>query len=107
MRFIAKGQFETENLIDVVQRLTAQLQDADVRRVADINVYLTVCNGNGLKRELLLDGEAIDRLELDCADLVCAAPKRTLAISRHASGSAAPRSQHTRSRRPTKSEGRS
>ncbi|MEO0731141.1 MAG: hypothetical protein AAFY64_12225 [Pseudomonadota bacterium] len=69
MRFKTSGVFETEALIDVVQRLVAQLQDANVQRVTGVNVYLSVIDKAGTKRTLTLGGEAIDTITLECSDL--------------------------------------
>ena len=81
MRFKAMGIFETETLIDVVQRLVAQLQDANVQRVTGVNVYLSVIDKAGAKRTLTLGGEAIDTITLECSDLALADAKPKLQLA--------------------------
>lgn len=86
MKFRATGTFETETIIDIAQRLTAVLQDADVVRVQNLNVYLTVVDKSGAHRSLQLGDETIDAFALDCADLACAAPPSRLKLGRPSSG---------------------
>jgi len=82
MRFRTRGTFQTETVIDLAQRLVAQLQDAGVERVVDVNVYLSVVDRQGAQRHLLLDGTKIDLLNIPADDLAVAAPEKCLSVSR-------------------------
>ncbi|MEO0722780.1 MAG: hypothetical protein AAFY43_11610 [Pseudomonadota bacterium] len=66
----------------MAQRLVAQLQDAGVERVVDVNVYLSVVDRHGAQRHLLLDGAEVDLLDIPADDLAVAAPAKRLALSR-------------------------
>jgi hypothetical protein len=69
MKFHTAGTFETEALIDIAMRLVARLQDADVAGIGGISVTLTPLDKKGAPCPLLLDGAAIDRMEIDCHDI--------------------------------------
>lgn len=69
MKFHTAGTFETEALIDIAMRLVARLQDADVAGIGDISVTLTPLDKKGVPCPLLLDGAAIDKMEVDCRDI--------------------------------------
>jgi hypothetical protein len=68
MKFHTAGTFETEALIDIAMRLVARLQDADVAGIGGISVTLTPLDKKGAPCPLLLDGAAIDGIEIDCHD---------------------------------------
>ncbi|MBI1384702.1 MAG: hypothetical protein GC150_07320 [Rhizobiales bacterium] len=97
MRFKIPGEFETETLLDLSQRIMAVLQDAGVERVAQLNVYLSIVGRDGLQRELERDGEPIDTLTLDGRDLACPSrPDRLTVSDRPAESRPAARSEARR-----------
>jgi hypothetical protein len=69
MKFHTAGTFETEALIDIAMRLVARLQDAHVPGIGGISVTLTPLDKKGAPCPLLLDGAAIERMEIDCRDI--------------------------------------
>ena len=81
MRFRTRGTFATESVIEIAQRLVALLQDADVARVCGLNIYLTTVDKKGAHRELMLDGQAIEIADIDCADLALPAPECKLSLA--------------------------
>lgn len=70
MRFKTQGTFETEKLIDIMQRIMAQLQDVGVPHVSGVNVYLQTIDETGSKRGLAINGIYVDELEVFCDDLI-------------------------------------
>ena len=99
MRFKINGQFETETLIDVAQRITAELQDAGALRVAGINVYLSVVDRHGVSRSLTLGCELVETLSIDCSDLALDVPAPKLAVGRASSPMAGPKPRRPANRR--------
>lgn len=82
MRFKINGEFETETLVDLAQRVMAELQDAGVAHVAGVNVYLSIRDARGVERTLMRDGQLVDCLVLDCTDLAVSRPAAPLELSR-------------------------
>ncbi|MEO0729180.1 MAG: hypothetical protein AAFY64_02220 [Pseudomonadota bacterium] len=54
MRIKSRGTFETEALVDIAQRMMAELQDAGVSHVQNVNVYLNIIDKTGSQRTLQL-----------------------------------------------------
>lgn len=86
MKFKTRGIVETEALIEIAQRAVACLQDAGAERVAGVSVYLTVVDTQGAACPLCLDGETLDQLDLDVADLALAMPAAKLAVGKPQTG---------------------
>lgn len=82
MKFKAHGTFQSETLIDITQRAVACLQDAGVERVAGVSVTVTVVDKHGAVCPLVLDGETLDQLDLDVADMALAMPSARLTVGR-------------------------
>lgn len=80
MKFQTAGTFETEALIDIAMRLVARLQDADVAGIGGVSVALTPLDRKGVPCPLLLDGAAIERMEIDCSDIARPASAPVLEI---------------------------
>ncbi len=80
MKFHTTGTFKTETLIDIAMRLVARLQDAGVVGVGGVAVTLTPLDKKGAPCPLLLDGEAIDKIAIDCRDIARAETEPSLAI---------------------------
>jgi hypothetical protein len=100
MKFKTRGTFETEALIDIAQRAVACLQDAGAERVASVSVYLTVVDRHGAPCPLCLDGETLDQLDLDMADLALAVPPARLVVGKpHTSRTARSAARPTQKRR--------
>jgi len=76
MRFKAKGTFETEAIIDIAQRVMAQVQEAGVDHVAGFNIYLTPTDANGKHRRFVRDGLEIDHVDVEAWDLAIAEPEQ-------------------------------
>ncbi len=69
MKFHITGTFETETLIDIAMRIVARLQDADVAGIGGVSFTLTPLDKKGVPCPLLLNGAAIERMEIDCRDI--------------------------------------
>ncbi len=70
MRFKTTGTFETEKLIDIMQRIMAQLQDVGVPHVSGVNIYLQTIDDTGTERGLAINGQYVEELDVCCEDLV-------------------------------------
>lgn len=81
MKFGTKGTLPTEAIIDVSQRIVAQLQDADVTHVFGLNVYMSVVDKTGERRELALDGQVVEALTVACDDLMVVPPEGSLSFA--------------------------
>jgi len=99
MKFKARGTFETEALIEIAQRAVACLQDAGAERLAGVSVYLTVVDKHGVPCRLYLNGETLDQLDLDVADLALAVSSAQLSVGRPQAGSASASARPTQRRR--------
>jgi len=60
----------------------AELQEAGVSHVQNVNVYLNIIDKAGSQRSLTLRGEAVDILSIDCSDLEAQMPEPKLQLSR-------------------------
>ena len=81
MRFKATGTFATEAVVEIAQRLMAELQEADVRHVQNVSVYLSVIDKTGAQRQLCRGAEIVDDIALDCADLATRTPVLKLELA--------------------------
>ncbi len=79
MKFGTYGTFDTESVIDVAQRIVAQLQDAGVDHVAGLNIYLTPTDKTGRHRKFVKDGLELDEMRIECWDI--ALPEQESEIS--------------------------
>lgn len=107
MRFKTRGTFETEAIIDIAQRVMAQVQEAGVDHVAGFNIYLTPTDAAGKHRRFVKDGLEIDHIDVETWDLTVPEPEESSMTSvyanepttkakpahRHNSKSPAPRSR--------------
>lgn len=96
MRFKATGTFTTEAVVEIAQRLMAELQEAEVRHIQDVSVYLSVIDKTGARRELSRGDAIVDAIVLDCTDLATPTPVLKLEM---ASAGRAPRRTPGPSRR--------
>jgi len=86
MKFTTKGTFQSETLIDIVQRAVACLQDAGAERVSGVSLYVTVVDRHGVPCPLCLDGETLKQLDLDVAGLALAMPPARLSVGKPQTG---------------------
>lgn len=99
MRFKTKGTVQTENVIDIAQRIVAQLQDAGVGHVAGVNVYLSTVDKRGECRDLAINGKIVDELDVEIDDLRVLPPEESLRFVTDAECGAVKRAYGTRRRR--------
>ena len=98
MRSDAKGHYATEAMIEIAQRLVAQLQDAGVTHVRDIALYYQPTDAKGLDIDVGTLVGPLDRLPLECGHLALTMPSSKIGVLRP--GSASRRQQSSRRRRP-------
>lgn len=98
MRSDANGHYATEALIEIAQRLVAQLQDAGVTHVRDIALTYQPTDAKGLDIEVGTLAGPLDRLPLECGHLALTMPSSTIGVLRP--GTAPRRRQPGRRRRP-------
>lgn len=101
MRIKSTGTFTTETLVDIAQRMMAELQDAGVSHVQNVNVYLNIVDKTGSQRSLVLGDRTIDILPLDCSDLEAQMPEQRLSLARAGADRPQRPSRHPRPRRAT------
>lgn len=100
MRFKTRGTFETEAIIDITQRVMAQLQEAGVDHVSRFNIYLYATDAEGRQRRFVKDGLEIEEVEVETWDLAVAEPEESAMTTVYAN-------EPTRQRKPSYGRGRS
>lgn len=75
MRFKTRGHFATEDILEVAQRVVAQVQDAGVDHVSGFNIYLTPTDSDGRHRRFVKDGLEVDHVEVEVWDLTLPEPE--------------------------------
>lgn len=75
MRFKTRGNFATEDIIEIAQRVMAQVQEAGVEHVSGFNIYLTPTDEAGKHRRFVKDGLEIDHVDIETWDLAIAEPE--------------------------------
>jgi len=98
MRIRTNGEFKTETIVDIAQRIMAQLQDAGVERVSGLNVYLSIVDKHGAQRDLELDGTTVDVLSIDCEDLTVRKRASQLRVTKATASSYSPQPKRRRDR---------
>ncbi len=79
MRFRASATFPTEALIDLTQRVVAQLQDLGVERVGQVSLYLSLLDRNGAPIAIELDHRIAETIDIPCSDLALPKPAPKIA----------------------------
>lgn len=78
MRFKTRGNFETEAIIEIAQRVMAQVQEAGVDHVSGFNIYLTPTDQTGKHRRFVQDGLEIDHVDIETWDLALPEPESAM-----------------------------
>lgn len=78
MRFKTRGNIATEDILEVAQRVIAQVQEAGVDHVSGLNIYLTPTDATGKHRRFVKDGLGVDQVEIETWDLAVAEPESTM-----------------------------
>ena len=68
-RFKTRGTFQTEAIIEIAQRMVAQIQDAGIEHVTGLNFYVTPADQAGRHRRFVRDGLEVDLINLETWDL--------------------------------------
>lgn len=69
MRFKTRGTIAVEDIIEVAQRVMAQVQDAGVTHISGVNVYLSPSDRDGKRRRFVRDGLEVDEVSIETWDL--------------------------------------
>ncbi|MEM7172460.1 MAG: hypothetical protein AAF530_19990 [Pseudomonadota bacterium] len=93
MRFKTRGTFQTEAILEVAQRVMAQIQDAGVDHISGFNIYLTPTDAAGKHRRFVKDGLEIDHVDVETWDLAIVEPESemTTVYADERANTAAPR----------------
>ena len=78
MRFKTRGNLSTEAIIEVAQRVMAQVQEAGVDHISGLNIYLTPTNQAGQHKRFVRDGLEVDHVDIETWDLAIAEPESAM-----------------------------